>query len=381
MLGWVKVVVGLLIMATFVLPLITVGTYRRLRSEPMAVLVANMSAYDLLFGVLLALVGLLELSLEPVPAGACSALQYLVVAAAGAVKTAALGLAVDQFTAVTSPLRYPILMEGRLRWLLAAAALVMVQVAAQGAAFHAAGAPSWAQLVAAAAADDTEIDADGSFSYNNTFINDTFINDTFIGNRTGYTNFSIEVGTEPSGGGAEDGTPGSSGEVEFPGCRWEKAVSNTYILLFEAQLFTTSVATSALFVYTALSGYRQSRQIRHRRHGMETSPENDRFFANFAVFRTLLKLMALSLLLDVTTPVFRLYQRWHPMPRLAGVLHVLRLGGTILEGSTYGMMNRSLRQGYRKLLGLSTTTVNPTNPIKPAAATTNDPGTRGHAGA
>ncbi|KAF0311093.1 hypothetical protein FJT64_018053 [Amphibalanus amphitrite] len=295
MLAWVKVAVGMLVMATFVLPLFTVGKFRRLRDEPMAVLVAMLAGFDFTFGILLTSLGVLEITLGYVPF--CSAIQYLVVASAGAVKIATLGLAVDQYTAISNPLRYHCLMERRLPWLIAASCFQFVQLTGVGGLFHAAGAITWYE-----------------FSH-----------------------------------------PGQNGTALFAGCRWESSVSNTYIFTFEIQLFLSSVATSLLMLYTARVGSLHGRALRNRwKQGEQGDSEQDRFIENFRAFKKILKLISLSLLLDVTTPVFRLYQRWHAMPTIAGVLHVLRLGCTILEGSTYGLMNRSLRKAYKDLLGIKT---------------------------
>ena len=313
MLGWVKVVVGALVMAAFALPLITFGKFQRLRDEPMAVLVASLAGFDFLFGILLTLLGVLEVSLGYVPF--CAGIQYVVVATAGAVKIATLGLAVDQYMAVSNPLHYRCLMERRLRWLIGAAWFQLLQLVCVGGAFHAAGAVTWHE-----------------FSH-----------------------------------------PGQNGTAMFTGCRWESSVSNTYIFMFEIELFLSSVATSALMLYTARIGSLRGRVIRNQqRRGEHAGSEHERrFIENFRAFKKILKLLSLSLVLDVTTPVFRLYQRWHAMPTVAGVLHVLRLGCTILEGSTYGLMNRSLRKAYRDLLGIKDTKIRAAPQVRTITVRTN----------
>ena len=294
MLVWVKVAVGALVMATFALPLISFFKFSRLRDEPMAVLVASLAGFDFLFGILLTSLGLLEILLGYVPF--CTAFQYLVVASAGAVKVATLGLAVDQYTAVTNPLKYYCLMEDRLRWLIAAGWFQFFQLTGVGGAFHAAGALTWYEFA----------------------------------------------------------NPGDqNGTAVFAGCRWEPRLSSTHMFVFESEVFLCSVATSLLMLYTARVGRQQGRKLRRRKQrGAQTGSEHDRFIENFRNFQKILKLLSLSLVLDVTTPVFRLYQRWHAMPTIAGILHVLRLGCTILEGMTYGLMNGSLRRAYKDLLGL-----------------------------
>ncbi|XP_043196890.1 adenosine receptor A1-like [Amphibalanus amphitrite] len=287
-------------MATFTLPLITIWKFSRLRDEPMAVLVAMLAASDFTFGIVLTSLGVLEITLGYVPF--CTAFQYLVVASAGAVKIATLGLAVDQYTAVSNPLRYHCLMERRLPWLIAASCFQFVQLTVVGGLFHAAGAITWHE-----------------FSH-----------------------------------------PGQNGTALFAGCRWEPRLSSTHMFIFEGEVFLSSLLTSLLMLYTARVGIKRRRAFqRRRRRGAETGSEHDRFMENFRAFEKILKLISLSLLLDVTTPVFRLYQRWHAMPTIAGVLHVLRLGCTILEGSTYGLMNRSLRKAYKDLLGIKTREVRP----------------------
>ena len=305
MLVWVKVAVGVLVMATFALPLVTVWKFKRLRDEPMAVLVASLAGFDFLFGIVLTSLGVLEITLGYVPF--CTAFQYLVVSFAGAVKVATLGLAVDQYTAVTSPLRYYCLMERRQRWLIIAGWLQFFQLTGIGGAFHAAGALTW-------------------YEFSN---------------------------------------PGQNGTAVFAGCRWEPRLSSTHMFLFEGEVFLVSLASSLLLLYTARVGSRQGRALRRRKQrGAETGTQHDRFIENFRAFKKILKLISLSLVLDVTTPVFRLYQRWHAMPTIAGVLHVLRLGCTILEGSTYDLMNNSLRRAYKELLGIPDKRVHPAPQVR-----------------
>ena len=221
------------------------------------------------------------------------AVQQLLVPVS-AVKMAQLCAAVDQFVAVVYPLRhYSVMMRAR-PWLFTATWITCA-----------------AQL--------------------------TF---GFVAHLLDMESFSEHVGTE-------------SNNTTFTGCRWETGMANVLTIVFELEMVTFSLVTASLLVYTGVVGYRfKARLVRRERqlqnNGVNSGEDNQTFFENYRAFKKILMVLSLTVSLDIVAPILRISSRWHPRPKLNGLLHQLRLFGFIFEGWAYGLLNAKLRAAYRK---------------------------------
>ena len=215
---WVKTVVGVLLMANFCVPLITVVSNRQLWEEPMAVLAGNMSLTTTLLGIFIALIGIYDLA-EVQNTTLCRSLQYSGFGVGIAFKMAQVGAAVDQFVAVTKPLQhYPIMMQAR-PWLFTATWFICA-----------------VQIMFGLVAHVMEME--------------TFSEHVF----------------------------GHGNSTAFTGCRWETALANVYTIVGELEMVTFSLITASLLIYTGVVGHRfKARMVeeeRQRRHD-ELRDNND----------------------------------------------------------------------------------------------------------
>ena len=290
---WVKTVVGLLLATNFCVPLFTVVSNRHLWEEPMAVLAGNMSLTTTLFGIIHALVGIYGLA-DFQNVTLCRFLQYISFGVGLAFKMAQVGAAVDQFVAVTSPLRHYTIMMRALPWLFACTWITCA-----------------VQIIFGIVTHILDLET-----------------------------FSEHV--NPQGN-----------NTAFTGCRWETALANVYTIVGELGLFTFSLVTASLLIYTGALGHRrkvrlmkEERQL--RRDGIKVDSENQTFFENYRAFKMILIVLSLTVSLDIVTPILRFYSRWYPQPKLNGLMHQVRLFGFIFEGWAYGLLNTQLRAAYKK---------------------------------
>ena len=291
----VKIAVGTLLMADYSVPLLVVLLRRSLWDEPMVLLVANLCALNFAFGLSLSSIGVLDLLWQPPPAVPCAALMAATVGSAVSVKLTHACLALDQYVAISRPLHYYALMErlaGRFvlfSWLWAALHTVAGLTASL------AGLETPAQL-------------------------------------------------------AERVSNASS---QFTGCRWERVVPGSFMMVTELEAFLCCICTSSIFIYAGYVGWREKRRMEvalapSRR--LRAPPEAS-FLANFSVFKRVLRLMLLVLTLDVVGSVLRLSSWWYLTPQLNGLIHQLRLSLGVVEGWVYGLQNGKMRAAYADALG------------------------------
>ena len=289
---WGKTAVGSAMAVNFAIPLATVLKNRQLWDEPMAVLAGNMSLVCTMNGLVVALIGvydLVQLKLDVL----CRSMQYVGFGFGIGIKAAHVCMAADQFVAVVHPLRHlPLMLRAR-PWLFAATWLAV-------------GAHVLFGMLAAA--------------------------------------FELETFAERT-------ARRQNGTALFPECRWETSLANVYTVVFELEVALLSLSTAAMLVHTGIIGHRTSRLLRARCHRQPDTAAGERtrkFSDNYAAFKKILLVLLLTMTLDLVAPVVRLASRWHPMPRLNGFLHLLRVLAFIFEGWTYGLLNAKLRAAYRK---------------------------------
>ena len=145
-----------------------------------------------------------------------------------------------------------------------------------------------------------------------------------------------------------------NGTAVYPECRWESSLANFYTVLVEVQIFSFSLATFGLFIYTFSVGRRMKvrlmREMREIERRGVMSQEDGKFFDNFNAFKKIVWVFSLTVTMDIITPILRFSNQWYPMPRLNGFLHQLRLLGFIFEGWAYGLLNTKLKSAYKKTL-------------------------------
>ena len=289
----VKTVVGALMATNFAVPLVTVVSNRDLWEEPMAVLAGNMSLTSTLFGVIIALIGIYDLA-DFQNIALCRFLQYSAAGVGIAFKMAQVCAAVDQFVAVVYPLRhYPIMTRAR-PWLFAATWITFAVQPALGLIAHMLDMETFSE----------HVDAQGT-------------------------------------------------NTTFTGCRWETAMANVWTFVGELELVSFSLVTATFLVYTGVVGYRmKTRLVREeqqlRQNGVSSGEDNQTFFENYRAFKNILMVLSLTVSMDIVAPILRISSRWHPRPKLNGLLHQVRLVGFIIEGWAYGLLNAKLRAAYRK---------------------------------
>ena len=290
---WVKTGVGTLLTANFAVPLCTVVSNRHLWEEPMAVLAGNMSLTCTLVGITAVLIGIYDLAhFQSITL--CRFLMYTSFGVGLAFKMAQVCAAVDQVVAVVHPLRhYSIMMRAR-AWLFAATWITCAAQLAFG----------------------------------------------FVAHLLDMQTFSENVVTQGN-------------YTAFTGCRWETTLADVYTVIVEVEMVTFSLITASLLVYTGVIGYRlKVRLVRRERqlqnNGVNSGDDNQTFFENYRAFKKILMVLSLTVTMDIVAPILRISSRWHPRPKLNGLLHQLRLFGFIFEGWAYGLLNTKLRAAYRK---------------------------------
>ena len=293
---WVKTVVGALLAANFSFPLITVLRNRHLWEEPMAMLAGNMSLTCTLFGICIMMIGLYDVA-HYQSIALCRSLQYSGMGVGIAFKAAQVCAAVDQFVAVTHPLRHYHIMIRALPWLFAGTWLTLAVQVAFGLIAH------------------------------------------FL---------DLQTFTEHIGGQGQNST--------YTGCRWETALANVYAIVAELELMAFSFVTASLFVYTGVVGHRTKRRlVRHAQQMQHNATaaaggENSAFLNNYRAFKKIVAVLSLTVTLDIVAPILRISSQWYPQPMLNGILHMTRILFFIFEGWAYGLLNAKLRAAYRKML-------------------------------
>ena len=287
--NWVKTMVGAVLIINFAVPLYAVVSNRHLWDEPMAVLAGNMAFAMALDGLTIMPVGIYDL-IELDSVGLCRSLQYLGFGFGITFKAGHLCMAVDQYVAVSHPLRHCTIMARALPWLGAGVQFIF-----------------------------------GIFAY-------IFDLETFAASTVDSTNATLV----------------------FPECRWESALADVYTILFEFELLSLSLATAGLLTYTGVAGHRIKQELvrtqQQRQGRLFDDPDDEKFLDNYRAFKKVMAVLSLTVTLDIVAPIIRLVHRRHPMPKLAGFLHQVRLFGFIFEGWAYGLLNEKLRATYKKTL-------------------------------
>ena len=291
---WVKALVGLLLTVNYAAPLYAIARNRQLWEEPMAVLAGNLSLTCMMLGISFVFIGFYDIAQLHVKR-LCQLLQYSGFGFGAAFKAAETCMAVDQFVAVLYPLRHYAIMSRARRWMFAATWLAFALQPASG-------------MLAVML--DLPAPADGSMNHGN-------------------------------------------GSAAYPECRWESNIAEVCAIFLEAQFLLLSLATAALYVYTAAVGYRMDARIRKQMaelgdHGIIGTDR--KFIDNFRSFKKIVLVFVAVLTLDVVSPLVRVVGRWYPMPTLSGFLHQLRALCFICEGWLYGLLNAKLREAYKKTL-------------------------------
>ena len=249
----------------------------------------------MLFGILIAAIGIYDLA-QLQWNSFCGLLQNSSFAVGMTVKIAHVSMAVDQFVAVTQPLRRYQLMERTLPWFLFATFAVWVLQTTFG-------------LITSA-------------------LNLQTVAESLVGRE--------------------------NSSVMFPGCRYETGITKTMLLSIEVETAISSFVTASLFIYTGVVGHRNKSRLmgRMNQRWAEDSSRHDhqRFFENYKAFKSICAVLSLTLVLDVVFTVIRFIARWYPIPTTSGFLHMVRLLAFIIEGWAYGLLNAKMRAAYKKSL-------------------------------
>ena len=287
---WGKVAVGVLLMLNCSVNVVVVALNQSLWDEPVALFVTNLSLADVLFGLLMVLIGLADVVLPPpVPTALCVTLQYLVLGTSWALKTAQLLVALDMLIAVVLPLHYHQLMDDWLKPMLAAPWLVMLANIVVG-------------IVCSA------LQLENSYEY---------------GLRHGWL---TETGTD---------------------CRWE-LLPSVYSFIWEGGLFVMSTISGGIFIYASVVGIRHRRSIEERG---ESGAANRAFFLRrFKSLQKIAKVIVLFIALDIIGAGMRISARWYYMPILSSAIHFGRIVSLATETWVYGMNNISLRSAFNSFV-------------------------------
>ncbi|KAF0305365.1 hypothetical protein FJT64_022993 [Amphibalanus amphitrite] len=311
MLFLIKMAVGSVLMAIFACPLAVVALNSILWEEPMVLLVANLAICDFLLGLTLAAIGLVDMLFPLQQSTSCAWVMFGSFAAAIGIKMSHLLLAVDQFIAIRFSLRYYELMESVVRLLLAV---------------------TWLAV------------------------------SVHLGVGMVLFNFDLETAVDRY-------NLNANGSQPLKSCRYETVVPMIYYNTFEVEILTLSSVASGLFIYTAFVGMKQKARICARRSEISRDLESHSFFANYRAFRKLMRVILLTLLLDVLALAQRRISLTYSMPQVNGLIHQLRLALIIIEFWVYAMANTKLRDGFRKTFRCGLCCNQPTNqPTPPAFA-------------
>ena len=286
---WTKTAVGSVMAANFAVPLFTILRNRHLWDDPMVMLAGNMSLVCSLSGLVIVLIGLYDVFQLKIDL-LCRSMQYVGFSLGIEMKVAHVCMALDQFVAVTHPLRHFTLMMRARPWLFAGTWLT-------GAAHVMFGAAAIGMHLETFAEAQHGVD-----------------NDTRL----------------------------------FPECRWESSLANVYTIVLELESAMLSLLTAGLLLYTGIIGHRTSVSIRNDQRRLQDTAGDQAFFEKYSAFKRILLVLSLVVTLDIVSPVVRLVSRWYPMPRLNGFLHLVRVLGFIFEGWSYGLLNLKLRAAYKR---------------------------------
>ena len=290
LLGWLKVLVGVVLMLNFSVPMVAILKDPGLREEPMPRLVLNLALAGFGQGVAAFSIGTFDVvssedTLQPV----CVSLQYLAGGTILTIKVATFFLAVDQFVAVVHPLRHLTVME---EWM---PDMLLI---------------TWWCIP------------------------------TMILFGFGCHQLGLETSQE-----FHQRVFGAQGSVE--GCHWMEAAF-VVTVFGEVIVFLMVTASAALFVYTATKGFHQER--RDNLHGQ--ADQTSYFFLRFNSFKRIVKVLLTVLTLDILCTVARTASRWEPQGTLTQMVFLLRLLLIVVEGWTYGLSHQSVRNAIKKLFGI-----------------------------
>ena len=288
LLVWLKVLVGLLLMGNFSIPLVAICRDRRLREDPMPLLVFNLALADFAFGALIFSIGVLDaFTSENVPPLVCASIQYLLTGSALAFKAATVYLAVDQFVAIVHSLHYRDIMGDWMPRIFLA---------------------TWGWIPFAVL--------------------------------YGFISHLLEMETLHE---FDQRTLGTQGSVKE--CR---LTQRTFVVavFFEATLTLMSFLSAALFVYTATKGFQQERRNNRRRQVDETSL----FFLRFKSFKRIVKVLLTLLTADIIGAGFRIGSRFLPQMPVFQLGNLVRVLSIIVEAWTYGLSYPAVRSAIRELL-------------------------------
>ncbi|KAF0302069.1 hypothetical protein FJT64_025836 [Amphibalanus amphitrite] len=281
-----KVVVGILLMLNCSVNVVVVGLNRSMWDEPVALLVANLSVGDVLFGFMMVVIGLADVVFPPpVPQPVCVTLQYLVLGTSWQVKSAQLLVALDMLIAVVLPLHYHQVMDDWLKPMLIAPWIMML-----------------INLLIGVVCSSLQLE--NTYEY---------------GLKHGWLN---EVGTD---------------------CRWE-LLPSVYSFIWEGGLFVMSTISGIIFIYASMVGVRQRRAIEER--GESGTASSAFFLRRFKSMYKIAKVIILFIALDIIGAGMRVSARWYYIPLVSTAIHFVRIVSLGAETWVYGMNNVSLRRAF-----------------------------------
>ncbi|KAF0288509.1 hypothetical protein FJT64_013117 [Amphibalanus amphitrite] len=301
MLGSLRVTfTALMLLASFVLLLAVARKYRQCKESPIP-LVLNLSFIGFVLGLLLMTASVWDwVSPGSLLTSPCLWMLYIIMGVLNAFKAATLCLAVDQFSAVASPLRHRDRMARWLPGMVAATWAAPLSSGLAAAALHQALQPETVQ------------------QYNRRV-------------------FGLQH--------------------EAAECRWERA-AHLFIVAEEVWLLALSLASGSLFVFTAVVGLRRQRRI--NRAAVPGDAElNQVAVRHFKSFKRIIKVLALVTLLDVVGAALRIVSRWHQLPEAFHYMYVVRIPGLVIECWTYGLSHSGLRAAVVDFFGRMRSAVEP----------------------
>ena len=288
LLVWFKALLGAFLMLNFSVPMLAIAKDAALWDESIALLVFNLTLATFVFGSLVLLVGVLDLTHPAgVPLPMCAAVHYTGLGVGLAIKAATLCLAVDQFVAVAHSLHYKDFMS---RWTRRLLAFTW----------------SWVPVVAL----------------------------------FGFACFQLGLET------SEEFDRRTLGALGVQECRYVKAAF-IVTTAFEVGSLLMSVSAAVLFVYTAVKGIGVERCVNRQVH----SSHRAYFVLRYKSFRRIVKVLLITLTLDIAGTAARLSHRWSPQSTLGQMVHLLRILLLIVEAWTHGVGYPAIRAAIRRLFG------------------------------
>ena len=296
LLDWTKTLVGVVVTASFAVPLYTAVSDRQLHDVPMAVLAGNLSVSGLLVGVIMLANGIYNLA-QLQWRNPCVLMQSFVIGSCVTFKFAHLCLAIDQFVAVVYPLRHYQRMARDLRWLLLATGII------------------WICFVI------------------------ILLSTAWLGLETvseaGHYNVT-----------ATDG---------YEGCIWHDVLANVGTRVVQATILVMSLISLCLLIFTGVIGLRTKSQLEKTfpQHPPDeaTGHRRQRFFANFSMFKVTCAVLSLTYVSDMTVMMLLHYDK---SMNLLNFIGQVRSMGFVIEGLAYGLLNTKMRAAYMKIFCANT---------------------------